>query len=98
MTTNSVTSLATDGKVLVATVLGSHNLFMFKVKKLQFVVKLKIETQNPMTPDNCNFKSHPEILPNFSLSNVTCCRNLQESPTMKFDSYVRSWPKGRLAQ
>ena len=95
MTTNSVTSLATDGKVLVATVLGSHNLFMFKVKKLQFVVKLKIEAQNPMTPENCIFKSHPEILPNFSLSNVTCCRNLQE---MKFDSYVRSWPKGRLAQ
>jgi len=31
MTTNCVTSLATDGKVLVATVLGSHNLFMFKV-------------------------------------------------------------------
>ena len=58
MTTNSVTSLATDGKVLVATVLGSHNLFMFKVKKLHhFVVLLKNETQNPMTLENCIFKS-----------------------------------------
>ena len=55
MTNNSVTSLATDGKVLVATVLGSHNLFMFKVKKLQFVVLLKTETHNPMTPESTVF-------------------------------------------